>query len=54
MTKQRNYSSEKYLDTVDDFEDFGYAVQNQKRYSSRSKRTTKFKDTDEFYDDYRN
>jgi hypothetical protein len=38
----------KDLPLEDDFEDFGYDIQNAKRYSTRSKRQTKFKD----YDDY--
>jgi hypothetical protein len=34
----------------DDYEDFGYDVQNAKRYSTRQKRQTKFKDYDEHND----
>ncbi len=52
MSKNNKYSSPKYQEFVDDYEDFGYAVQNQKRYSNRSKKTAKFKDHDEF-EDYR-
>ena len=51
MSKNNKVSS-KYQEFVDDYEDFGYAVQNQKRYSNRSKKTAKFKDYDE-YEDYR-
>jgi len=51
MTKSRK-SPERYTEIVEDFEDFGYEVQNQKRYSSRSKRQAKFKDSDEYFDDY--
>lgn len=49
-------TTRKYTDSLkeqfieDDYEDFGYEVQNQKRYSSRSKRQHKFKDTDEYSD----
>lgn len=32
----------------DDYEDFGYEIKNAKRYSTRAKRTAKFKDYDEF------
>lgn len=35
----------------DDYEDFGYEIQNAKRYSTRQKRQTKFKDYDQ-YDDW--
>ena len=36
---------------IDDrFEDYGYDVQNAKRYSVRSKRQTKFKDYDDYLD----
>jgi hypothetical protein len=47
-------STRKYTESVkdlsleDDFENFGYEVQNMKRYSTRNNRKTKFKD----YDDY--
>lgn len=47
-------TSRKYTDPVkdlpleDDYENFGYDIQNAKRYSTRNKRQTKFKD----YDDY--
>ena len=49
-------TTRKYTESVkeqfieDDSEDFGYEVQNQKRYSSRNKRQTKFKDYDEYND----
>lgn len=49
-------TTRKYTDSLkeqyieDDYEDFGYEVQNQKRYSTRSKRQHKFKDTDEYSD----
>lgn len=35
-------------EVVDEFENYGYDIQNAKRYASRSKRQAKFKD----YDDY--
>ena len=45
----RKYTeSFKELNLDDQYEDYGYEVQNAKRYSTRSKRQTKFKD----YDDY--
>ena len=46
-------STRKYTESVkdlaleEDFENFGYEVQNQKRYSTRNKRQSKFKDYDE-------
>lgn len=48
-------SSQKYTESTkesfqDDYEDFGYQVQNQKRYSSRKKQQSKFKDYDEYSD----
>jgi hypothetical protein len=47
----RKYTeSTKDLYIEDDFENFGYEVQNQKRYSTRSKRQAKFKDYDEYQD----
>lgn len=35
----------------DEYEDYGYEVQNAKRYSTRQNRQTKFKDYDQ-YDDW--
>ena len=47
----RKYTeSFKDLNLEDDYEDFGYEVQNQKRYSTRNKRQSKFKDYDEHVD----
>lgn len=47
----RKYTeSFKDLHLEDDYEDFGYEVQNQKRYSTRNKRQSKFKDYDEHSD----
>ena len=47
----RKYTeSFKDLNLEDDYEDYGYEVQNQKRYSTRSKRQAKFKDYDEYSD----
>jgi hypothetical protein len=47
----RKYTeSFKDLNLEEDYEDFGYEVQNQKRYSTRSKRQSKFKDYDEYSD----
>lgn len=44
----RKYTeSFKELPLEDDYENFGYEVQNAKRYTSRSKRQTKFKDYDD-------
>lgn len=49
-------STRKYTETFkdinleDDYEDYGYEVQNHKRYATRSKRQTKFKDYDEYSD----
>lgn len=40
----------KNLPIEDEFEDFGYDVQNAKRYTVRSKRQAKFKDYDEYLD----
>jgi hypothetical protein len=34
----------------DEYEDYGYEVQNAKRYSTRQKRQAKFKDYDEYGD----
>jgi hypothetical protein len=45
----RNYTDPiKDLPFEDDYENFGYDIQNAKRYSTRNKRQVKFKD----YDDY--
>lgn len=47
----RKYTeSFKDLPLEDEYEDFGYEVQNAKRYSTRSNRKTKFKDYDEYSD----
>jgi len=42
----------KEVNFEDDYEDYGYEVQNAKRYSARSKRQAKFKDQDDTYIDY--
>jgi hypothetical protein len=49
MTKSNRKSTESFKDLhlEDDYEDFGYEVQNAKRYSTRSKRPAKFKDYDD-------
>jgi len=45
----RKYTeSFKDLPLEDEYEDYGYEVQNKKRYSVRSKRQAKFKDYDEY------
>ena len=46
-TTRKYTDSFKDLNLEDDYEDFGYEVQNQKRYSTRNKRQSKFKDYDE-------
>ena len=46
-TTRKYTDSFKDLHLEDDYEDFGYEVQNQKRYSTRNKRQSKFKDYDE-------
>ena len=49
----RKYTeSFKEVSFEDDYEDYGYEVQNAKRYSSRSKRQAKFKDHDDTFVDY--
>lgn len=50
MAKTTRKYTESFKDSFieDDYEDYGYEVQNQKRYSTRNKRQAKFKD----YDDY--
>jgi hypothetical protein len=40
----------KNIEIPNDFEDFGYDVQNAKRYTVRNKRPTKFKDYDDYVD----
>ena len=40
----------KNLEIGDDFENFGYDVQNAKRYTVRNKRPAKFKDYDDYMD----
>ena len=50
-TNRKYTESFRDLHLEDDFEDFGYEVQNQKRYSTRNKRQIKFKDYDQ-YDDW--
>lgn len=52
MTKSsRKYTeSSKDLNLEDQYENYGYEVQNAKRYSTRSKRQTKFKDYDDHGD----
>ena len=47
-TRKYTETYQKDLHLEDDYEDFGYEVQNQKRYSTRSKRQAKFKDYDEY------
>lgn len=52
MAKSVRKYTESFKDLAleEDFEDYGYDVQNQKRYSTRSKRQSKFKDYDEYGD----
>lgn len=52
MTKSTRKYTESFKDSIleDEYEDYGYEVQNAKRYSSRSKRQAKFKDYDEYGD----
>ena len=40
----------KNIEIPNDFEDFGYDVQNAKRYTVRNKRPAKFKDYDDYMD----
>ena len=40
----------KNIEIPNDFEDFGYDVQNAKRYAVRNKRPAKFKDYDDYND----
>lgn len=40
----------KNIEIPNDFEDFGYDVQNAKRYTVRNKRPAKFKDYDDYVD----
>lgn len=37
-------------EALDTFENFGYDVQNAKRYTVRNKRSVKFKDYDDYVD----
>lgn len=49
----RKYTeSFKEVNFEDEYEDYGYEVQNAKRYSVRSKRQAKFKDYDDTYVDF--
>ena len=52
MTKSNRKYTESFKDLhlEDQYEDYGYEVQNAKRYSTRSKRQAKFKDYDEYSD----
>jgi hypothetical protein len=52
MTKstRKNTESFKDLHLEDQYENYGYEVQNAKRYSTRSKRQAKFKDYDDHGD----
>lgn len=54
MTKNNKKYTESFKDInfEDDYEDYGYDVQNAKRYSARSKRQAKFKDYDDTFVDY--
>lgn len=54
MTKNNRKYTETFKDLVveDEYEDYGYDVQNAKRYSVRSKRQAKFKDHDDTFVDY--
>jgi hypothetical protein len=47
---RRQSENPKNTDSVEQFENFGYDIQNAKRYTTRSKRQSKFKDYDEFED----
>lgn len=40
----------KNVEIPNDFENFGYDVQNAKRYTVRNKRPAKFKDYDDYMD----
>lgn len=51
MKNNRKFNPEtinRQFEYEDDYEDFGYEIKNAKRYTSRAKRTAKFKDYDEF------
>jgi len=49
MAKTNRTSSHKQQ-FEDEYEDFGYDVKNARRYQSKSKRTPKFKDYNDFED----
>lgn len=44
---RKNTESFKDLHLEDQYDNYGYQVQNAKRYSARSKRPAKFKDYDD-------
>lgn len=54
MTKNNRKYTESFKEVIfeDDYEDYGYDVQNAKRYTARSKRQAKFKDYDDSYLEY--
>ena len=47
---QNPFNDIKNLEIDNYFENFGYDVQNAKRYTTRSKRSAKFKDYDDYVD----
>ena len=54
MSKINRKYTESFKDVnfEDEYEDYGYDVQNAKRYSVRNKRQAKFKDHDDTFIDY--
>lgn len=51
MKNNRKFNPDTYnrqVELEDDYEDYGYEIKNAKRYSTRAKRTAKFRDYDEF------
>ena len=51
MAKTNRNSTPSYkAQFEDEYEDFGYNVKNARRYQSKSKRTPKFKDYNDFED----
>ena len=51
MAKTNRNSTQSYKQQFEDeYEDFGYEVKNARRYQSKSKRTPKFKDYNDYED----
>jgi hypothetical protein len=48
----RNSTQSHKAQFEDEYEDFGYNVKNARRYQSKSKRTPKFKDYNDYEDSF--